>query len=720
MASQSDIVTQMLAGLAVSLPALDASIGSPVRSIIDVVAEAVAEAYADQYILSYQYDIYSKSGADLDNYVAQFGFNRLPGVRATGSITFSRTSPATADIYIPAATQLADSSTPPNLFNTLTPVILAQGTTSCSVPVQANVAGTAGNVAASTIVNVTTNASGFSSVTNPSGLTGGADPESDDQLRGRFLSTVFRNMAGTEPMFLGVALEDPDVTKANVIGAQKTYNEIIQIVSGGALSSVQDFSYLYPGTSVLGVDIFNGDIVSPTGDYTLESVLVDPTTFGLAAVQGDSGLYPNFGTAHYSIVANTAAGSSLPCGQVTAATDGSSINSFSLTWSNPNPGAIVSWDIYFAENSTSVQYLTTVDGTATSYLDTGSITANGTPPAANNAWTPPYLAVLNDTVVPDGIYQLQYDYLPNCSRNDPLNGITNRVDIYVNNTRAVEVVQDTQWSDSLVFTHNSGDFYDVTNWSRFDGLPPAPGNFFIPLAFVPVLDYGEVFNGGSGTILIGTYTYLENVDYWGVNNTSAFGLSPLSLGGIEWLSTDSPIPSVGDAMTLTYDFNQIPQSVQAAIAAWSLVTTDVQVHQAKVLDLNVYLGLIMSTTTYSQATVLSQIEAALSNYFNSVTFDGVVQISEVISIVQNLPGVVAVRVLTSADDTSNTYPTNPQYDATNYAIQSVNVDNNVLSTYATYDGSVFRAIDIPLSDDTLAVLNNVYINFYAQNTFGSV
>jgi uncharacterized phage protein gp47/JayE len=720
MASQSDIVTQMLAGLAVSLPALDASIGSPVRSILDVVAEAVAEAYADQYILSYQYNIYSKSGADLDNYVSQFGFTRLPGVRATGSVTFSRTSPATTDIYIPAGTQVSDSNTPPDLFNTLTPVILAQGTTSCSVPIQAMVAGTGGNVAASTIVHCSNNLAGFSSLTNPSGLTGGSDPESDDQLRGRFLATVFRNMAGTEPMFLGVALEDPDVTKANVIGAQKTYNEIIQIVDGFALSSVQDFSYLYPGTSVLGVDIFNGNIVSPTGDYTLNSELIDPSSFGLAVVQGNSGGYPDFGTAYYCLVANTAAGASLPCGQVTAVTDGGSINSFSLSWSNETPGAITSWDIYFAENSTDVQYLTTVDGTTASYNDTGSIPADGAPPAENTAYTPPFIEVINGSVVPDGIYELQYDYLPNCSRNDPLNGITNRVDIYVNNTRAVEVVQDTQWSDTYVFTHDSGDFYDAPNWSRFDGTPPQQGNYFIPLAFVPVLDYGEVFNGGDGTLLVGTNTYNENVDYWGVNNTSAFGLGPLSLGGIEWLSTDSPIPSNGDAMTLTYDFNQIPQSVQAAIAAWSLVTTDVQVHQAKVLDLNVYLGLIMSTTTYSQATVLSQVETAISNYFNAVTFDGVVQISEIIAIVQNLPGVVAVRLLTSADNTSATYPNNPEYDATNYAIQNVNDNNDVLHTYAAYDGSVFRASDVALSDDTLAVLNNVYLSFFAQNTFGSV
>ena len=715
MASQADIVAQMLSGLGVSLPALDTTIGSPVRSILDVVAESIAEAYADQYLLSYQYDIYTKAGSDLDNYVAQFGFTRLPGTRSTGSITFSRTSAAPSDVYIPTGTQVSDNNTPPDIFNTLTPVILAQGTTSCSVPIQANVAGVAGNVSANTIINCTNNLSGFSSLTNPSGLTGGSDPESDDKLRARFLATVFRNMAGTTPMFLGVALEDPDVSQANVVGATKTYSEIIAIASGFALSSVQDFGYLYPGTSVLGKNIFNGDIVTPTGDYTLTSIQINPADFGLAVTPSSSGTYTNFGTAHYALVGVTASGASLPCTQVTANTSVGSINSFSLAWDSNT--SVISWDIYFANNSTDIQYLTSVPGTQTSYLDTGSIVALGDPPVSNAAFTPPIITVLDSTVVPDGIYELQYDYLPNSSRNDPTAGITNRVDIFVNNTRAIAVTQDAQWTNAYPFTHNAGDSFDVINWSRIDGTSPVPGNYFIPFAFAPVI------NMESGTIEIASNTYTEGTDYWIVNNTSAFGLGPTSLSGFEWKSAahgESPIPSNGNAMVLVYNFNQIPQSVQAAIASWALVTTDVQVHQAKVFDLNVYLGLIMSTTTYSQATVLSQAETALSNYFNSVTFDGVIQVSEIIAIVQNLPGVVAVRLLTSADDTANTYPVNSQYSGTNYAIQAVNSGNQVLTTFAATDGSVSRATDVSLNDDTLAVLNHVYLNFYAQNTFGSV
>jgi hypothetical protein len=77
-------------------------------------------------------------------------------------------------------------------------------------------------------------------------------------------------------------------------------------------------------------------------------------------------------------------------------------------------------------------------------------------------------------------------------------------------------------------------------------------------------------------------------------------------------------------------------------------------------------------------------------------------------------------LLTSADDTSVTYPVNDQYGGTNYAIQSVDDGNEVLLTFAATDGSVFRATDVSLNDDTLAVLNHVYLSFFAQNTFGSV
>ncbi len=721
MPTQADVVQQMLQALQISLPSLDTSIGSTVRSILDVVAESIAEAYADQYLLSYQYDIETKSGTDLDNYVAQFGFTRLPGTRATGSITFSRTTPATSDIYIVAGTQVTDNATPPDIFNTMTPVILAATTTSCSVPIQAQVPGVAGNVAANTITNCTTLQMGFSSITNPSGLSGGSDPESDDQLRARFVATVFRALTGTSEMFIATALEDPDVSQANVVGAAKTYDEIINIVSGFALSSVQDFMYLYPNTSVLGTDIFNGDIATPGVDYTLQTTQVDPDGLGLGVVNHSTGgSYADIGTIHYAIVANMSSGSTTPSTPVAGTTSIGNLNSFVLTWNNDlavgDQNPVLSWDIYVNLGS-GLEWLVNVDGSLSTYTDTGTITPNGTPPDVNNGYTPPFVTVLNDTILPDGIYELEYDYLPNSSRNDPTNGVTNRVDVFVNNTRAIEVTQDSQWTSAYPFSHNAGDPYEVTNFQRLDGSTPIVGNYFVPFAYSPIIDATT-----EGTITVNSIVYTENTDFWTVNDTTAFGLGPLSQAGVEWRSIANgatTVPTSGDAMNLDYTFNQIPTSVQEAIANWSLVTTDVQVHQAKLLNLNIYLGLIMNSSSYSKSSVLSQVQTVISNYLSSLTFNGTLQISEVLSLVQNVSGVVAVRFLNSGDYSGGTYPVNPQYTGSNFAIQSVNDANEILHTYAD-NSTPMRAIDVPLNEDTLASLANVYLNFYANNTFGAV
>ena len=718
MPTQSDIAQQMIQGLAVTEPTLDTTIGSPVRSIVDVVAEVVAEAYAGQFLLNYQYDIYTKSGADLDAFVAQFGFTRFAAKRATGSITFSRANAATADIYISIGTQVATTDSPPIVFNTMTPVIMVAGTSSVSVPIQAQIGGTSGNVAANTLTTVTTLQMGFSTITNPTGCAGGTDPESDEALRARFVATVFRALTGTEPMFQAVGLDDPDVSQVNVIGASKVYSENIQIVEGFALSSVQDFAYLYPSTSALGPNLYAGDIFTEGVDYSIATVLMDPPIDLSVTNSSTGGHYSDIGTVGYAVVSRTSSGSTLPCSEVTASTSAGNLNSFALSWVDlytvSTERATTSYDIY-VDLGSGLQWL--ANTTDTSYTDTGFTTPGGNPPATATAYTPPFLSVIGSNIA-DGIYQLQYEYLPSSSRNDPVNGVTNRVDIYVNNQRPVVVTQDSQWTDGYPFTHNASDTYNVENFIRNDGTWPVPGNFFVPFVFSPVLD-----GAPTGPISVGGNNYVEGTDFWVVNNTTAFGYGPQSLSGVEWKSTANGAsfqPSLGDAMSLDYTFNQIPTSVQKAAQNWRLVTTDVMVHQAKLLNLDMYLGIIMSSTTYSKATVLSQVETAISNYLASVSFDQVVQVSEILALVQNISGVVAVRFLNSGDSSSILYPTNVEVGST-FAIQSVNDADEVLQTYATnVEGQLQRAIDVPLSDDTLASLANVRISFFANNTFGAV
>src|SRR5690606_30532372 len=107
---------------------------------------------------------------------------------------------------------------------------------------------------------------------NTVALSGGADPETDEQLRDRFKRTVFRGMAGTEHMFLGIALDDESVTQANVLGASKKYRETIQTVSGTATSSnpSTNIRYTYANSAVMGPDIEIGDILTPGVHYEFD------------------------------------------------------------------------------------------------------------------------------------------------------------------------------------------------------------------------------------------------------------------------------------------------------------------------------------------------------------------------------------------------------------------------------------------------------------------
>lgn len=716
---RQSIVSQMIQGLQLSEPALDTTIGSPIRNLLDVVSEAISEAYADQFLLGYLYDIDSKAGPDLDNFVAVFGFTRYAAKRATGTITFSRQTAATNDIFIPAGSQISTASTPPIIFSTTVPVIFPIGQTSINVPIQAAIGGSNGNVSAGTITQPITSLGAISVITNQNGLSGGVGPESDDQLRARFEATVFRALTGTEQMFLATALDDPDVTNANVVGATLTFSERIQLSSGAGASSVQDLKYFYANTSYLGTDIFNGDIFTPGSQYSIATFSLATPGIVSATTSGSGGTLTGPTGFQYGVTARTPAGET-PIGTLstTVTTSGGTTSSNSLSWTAV-PNAF-SYGVYQKIGSGAVLFLTQVTGTT--YIDTGALTAAGAPPTVNTTASAPIVQSLDPTNVPDGVYDLQYNYLPVSSRNDPVNKITNRIDVYCNGIRSIEATQVTSFSEALVFNGTTTDPTYRLNFERDDGSTPVNGNYFIPFAYSPVNDPAL-----SNEIIIGPNVYVLGTDFWLVNDITAFGLGPLSKSGIEWKSAANgsiDVPTVGAQINLDYSFNQIPLSVQKAIQNWRLVTTDIMVHQAKQLNLNVYLGVILQNASFSPSSVLSQISTAIETYLASISFAGVVQVSQIIAVVQAVTGVVAVRLLTSADSSQVLFGTgsfNGGNASTHYAIQSMNDAGAVIETFASdVSGQIARATDVLLTQDTLANLNDVYISLLAQNTFGSV
>jgi len=282
MASQSEIVAGIRQQLAVTDPDLDTSVGSVTRKIIDPVAEAISEAYIDQHLLTYSYDIDGKTDGDLDAFVQLFGLARIPARRATGTVTFSRTGAATSIISVPVHMQLTNAGDPAVTLQTIVPAVMNVGELSVNVPVQAVQAGPDGNIPPGSLFLLQPLES-IATVINAAALTGGAGQETDAQLRDRWKRTVFRNMAGTESMYLGIALNDPDCGAANVLGASKRRREQLQIASSQAVSTLTQGAFTYSGNQIVGKNLELGDIALPGVDYTWNTGVNPPRVDVLSA-----------------------------------------------------------------------------------------------------------------------------------------------------------------------------------------------------------------------------------------------------------------------------------------------------------------------------------------------------------------------------------------------------------------------------------------------------
>lgn len=247
--SAEDFSQQIISQIKTLLPDLSLDPLTPERKIVDAIASTLAQESIDPYVLDYMFDIDTKVGTDLDNFVALFGFARKSGSQATGVVTFSRSAPATADIIIPAGTNVMVPATgvnPQVTFITTATSILPVGSSSVDVPVQCTDVGPQGNVPAGTINSFSNNAD-ISAVSNAAATTGGAAPELDADLRLRFKNTVFRNVSGTRDQFLGLALATAFANKANVLGPQDTYVEYLQIPDTLSAASVISYSkHTYP------------------------------------------------------------------------------------------------------------------------------------------------------------------------------------------------------------------------------------------------------------------------------------------------------------------------------------------------------------------------------------------------------------------------------------------------------------------------------------------
>jgi uncharacterized phage protein gp47/JayE len=604
MPSQSDISSQIIAVLASSEPDLDTTVGSITRKVIDAVAASISSASLNQQMLSYQYDINSMTGSALDSFVQLFGMSRYPATRSVGTVSFTRGT-AVDTVSVPVGTQIAseDGSV---VVTTLTAAILDPAALTGAAPVQAVTAGPQGNVSTGTLTQIQSPVAEVTACTNVTALTGGANQETDAQLQARWSATVFKNMAGTSQMFLGLATNDPDCTAANVVDGATRFREQLQVTSGSATSTVSDAQYTYPTGQVCGTDIDNGDVAAPGTQYT--------------------------------------------------------------------------WN----------------------YQD-----------------DPPSISVIDSSYFPNGeLVDLSFLYMDTYSRNSPEEGIYTRVDVWCAGTRPAAATTTVNYTSATVFSGSTGSNWYAGDFIRPDGTLPVAGNIFLALPWGPIITvppvmvvdgvtYGQATPQYPLGAVSGDVTYAYQV----VHRNGAFGWSPYSDFGLEWLASAQPPARSPVTLSEDYTYNDVPAAIQANLESWRLAGQDVLAHQGIEVDLQFSLAVIFDPSV-TQSVTLTAINTSLQTYLSQLGFNSRIYPSSVIQAVESTTGVIASRFLTGAD-----YSTWNSSDANAFNVGIQQVYEGVVTQSYTDGGG--NPVDVVLGAAQLPTFGGAVVVPKAGNTMGA-
>lgn len=161
--------------------------GSVVRTLMEAPAVEMEELYLQMFL--------GLRDAIPVATFQSFGFDKLPSRRAFGYASVSSADPLTAEISIPAGTKFTTEGG--GSYTSTVDVTFAASQTLVRVPVQADVTGLAGNVAAGLITECALFPSSSGYTVGNSLIANGADAESDADREARFAEFVAALSRGT-------------------------------------------------------------------------------------------------------------------------------------------------------------------------------------------------------------------------------------------------------------------------------------------------------------------------------------------------------------------------------------------------------------------------------------------------------------------------------------------------------------------------------------------
>jgi uncharacterized phage protein gp47/JayE len=193
-------------------------------SIVRTLAESFAREYA---VLSRQLEsVYqaafldTASGRDLDQVASLVGVGRRTRAAATGDLVFSRSTPAPADIVIPAGARISSAEVPPLTVETTDERTLRAGSLSVAVPVAALVDGAAGAARAGSLSVIHRPILGITAVINPSDLGFAGVVEADEALRRRVSRALETGGAATVGAIVGALTGIAGIRAQDVLVAE--------------------------------------------------------------------------------------------------------------------------------------------------------------------------------------------------------------------------------------------------------------------------------------------------------------------------------------------------------------------------------------------------------------------------------------------------------------------------------------------------------------------
>ncbi len=188
----------------------------------------------------------SAAGKYLDYHGQLRGITRKSGHKAGGILRFKIDSARAEPLRVPAGTVCTTAGLV--RFVTTEDALIRAGALYADAAAEAEIVGTAGNVPAERITNMTRAPVGVTGVTNPAAFVGGSGEEDDESLRERILDSFIRLPNGANAAFYELrALSHPGVEAVRVIPRHQGIGTVGVVVSaaGGVpeqalLQEIQD------------------------------------------------------------------------------------------------------------------------------------------------------------------------------------------------------------------------------------------------------------------------------------------------------------------------------------------------------------------------------------------------------------------------------------------------------------------------------------------------